>query len=347
SKKRGANEGEGSRPKVKRRKTSAARQDSSATSGHISSPEPILTIDPTGLATGNPYGDAAETAESWEDRSLHVPPHDSANCSQVEEGESSRNQAYYVPECFVHQRGRVDTPMWCRVIMVHLEPPVAQEESNALNNATALKRGWFNLGRGTLAQTDILERVDLEHNAKLYTDMTERYRSVKGEHDGCGEKFRVLEDQNNELSQVNKDQALRFKELEDILAKEKERLVAQLSQTEMAKFDCIPFQPGYSTGWAKGLTEERFKEDLLDIMSRMENIDAYVNKKMYVEYDKLFEKRYPFREKISHDFRHKVADLLKVYPDPPPSRQAPSTTVGAPTKHSSGKALGSSAPQKP
>ncbi|GKC21555.1 hypothetical protein Tco_1023705, partial [Tanacetum coccineum] len=142
NKKRGADEGEGSRLKVKRRKASAARQDSSATSGHISSPEPILTIDPTGLATGNPSGGPF------------------TSCSHVEEGESSRNQAYYVLECFVHQRGRVDTPMWCRVLMVHLEPPVAQEESNALNNATALERGWFNLGRGALAQTDILERFE-------------------------------------------------------------------------------------------------------------------------------------------------------------------------------------------
>ncbi|GKB75703.1 hypothetical protein Tco_0942598 [Tanacetum coccineum] len=62
-KKMGEDEGEGSRPKVKRRKTTAARKDH------------------TGPVGGNPSGVAVETAESREDRSLHISPHDSANSS--------------------------------------------------------------------------------------------------------------------------------------------------------------------------------------------------------------------------------------------------------------------------
>ncbi|GKD37032.1 hypothetical protein Tco_1257239 [Tanacetum coccineum] len=398
-------------------KASAARKYGSAASEHISSPEPIRTVDPTGLAVGNRFGADVETDELREDRSLHVhvPPHDSANRSihnytdarddeetnslrlgslvdqsgrnltlvqtelfqsssgnhsvhpsptverttsptrsrpqgtHVEEGESSRCRAYYVPEWLIHRRCRVDTPAWCRELMVHLAPLATQEESNALNNATALERAWFNLGRGALAQTDILERfenlqadydklaetkceetirkvvqarLDLQHNATLYNDMNVTYRKLNGEHEGCTEKLQ-----------------------------EKEKLVAQLSQTEMEKFDCIrkllptvvsrlfqsyeykqslsePFNLAIQVGWAKGLTEERSKEDLLDLMSRMEGFDAYADKKMYVEYDKLFEKRYPFMERISNGFRHSVVDLLKVYPEPPPSERAPSVTVG-------------------
>ncbi|GKG27347.1 hypothetical protein Tco_0403050, partial [Tanacetum coccineum] len=80
-------------------------------------------------------------------------------------------------------------------------------------------------------------------------------------------------------------------------------------------------------------------------MGRMENFDAYANKKMYVEYDKLFKKPYPFVEKISHGFRHTVSDLLKIYPDSPPFGQAPNATVRAPPKPSSRKALASSTPK--
>ncbi|GKE38673.1 hypothetical protein Tco_1462078 [Tanacetum coccineum] len=298
--------------------------------------------------------------------------------------------------------------MWCRELMVHLVPPATQEELNAITNATTLVRAWFNLGRGALAQTDILERfenlqadynqlaethsecgdtvqklvkarLDLEHNANLYINMADRYKMMKSEHDGCAGKLEVLENRNSGLSQVNKDQALRIKELEDELAKkdyalvyverinaeraqEKEKLVAQLSKTEMEKFDYIckliptmvnrlfqshehkqsisePFNLDIQAGWAKGLAEERFKEDLLELMSRMEGFDAYADKKMYVEYDKLFEKRYPFVEKISYGFRHIVSDLLKVYPDSPPFGQAP------PSKPSSRKAPSSSAPK--
>ncbi|GKA99303.1 hypothetical protein Tco_0827240 [Tanacetum coccineum] len=128
----------------------------------------------------------------------------------------------------------------------------------------------------------------------------------------------------------------------------------------MEKFDCIrkllftvvsrlfpsheykqslskPFNLAIQTGWAKGLTDERSEEDLLDLMSRMEGFDAYADKKMYVEYDKLSEKRYPFVMRISSGFRHSVTDLLKVYVEPPPSGRAPSVIVGAPTKPSSEK----------
>ncbi|GJZ89998.1 hypothetical protein Tco_0661925 [Tanacetum coccineum] len=190
---------------------------------------------------------------------------------------------------------------------------------------------------------------------------------VKGEHDGCAEKLQVLEDQNSKLSRVSKDQALRIKELEDVLAKkdstlvyaerinveraqEKEKLVAQLSQTEMEKFDCI--RKLLPTVVSRLFQSHEYKHSLskpfnLAIHARMENFDAYADKKMYVEYDKLFEKRYPYVEKISSGFRHIVADLLKVYPEPPPSGQALSTTVGAAAKPSSRKTPGSSAPPKP
>ncbi|GKF98386.1 hypothetical protein Tco_0297169, partial [Tanacetum coccineum] len=121
-----------------------------------------------------------------------------------------------------------------------LAPPATQEESNALTNATALERAWFNLGRGALAQNDILERfenlqadydqlaetysecgdtvqklvqarLDLKHNANLYINMADRYKMMKSEHVSCAGKLEVLENQNSELSRVNKDQALRIK----------------------------------------------------------------------------------------------------------------------------------------
>nr|GEU86910.1 hypothetical protein [Tanacetum cinerariifolium] len=169
--------------------------------------------------------------------------------------------------------------------------------------------------------------------------------------------------QDSELSQVNKDQALRIKELEGKLAKkdsaliyverisaerdqEKEKLVTQLSRTKMEKFDCIhkllptmverlfqsqtykqslsePLNLAIQARWGKCLTEERYEEDLIELMSRMENFDACVDKKMYVEYDNLFEKRYLYVKKISYGFCHAVSDLLKLYPDSSPPGQDP------------------------
>nr|GEV33007.1 transposase (putative), gypsy type [Tanacetum cinerariifolium] len=369
----------------------------------------------------------AATAESQEDKSLHIPPHDSANRSihnyvdghggseetnslrigsfidqsgralnitdtevfqsssgnhfahpspsdqrgtsivrsplqgtHPKEGESSREGALYVPDWSIHRRCCLDTPMWCQELMVHLAPLETQKESNALNNVTALERAYITL---------------------TFNNLSDWYKTVKNEHEGCAEKLKALENQNNELSQVNKDQVLHIKELEGELARkdsalvyaerinaeraeEKEKLVTQHSKTEMENFDCIhklfptvvdrpfqsneykkslsePFNLAIQADWAKGLAEERSRENLLELISRMENFDAYADKKMYVEYNKLFEKRYPFMEKISRDFCHPVSDLLKVYPNSPPPEQAP------PSKPSYGKAPSSSAPNKP
>ncbi|GJY05342.1 hypothetical protein Tco_0371282 [Tanacetum coccineum] len=85
-------------------------------------------------------------------------------------------------------------------------------KSNALTNPIALERAWFSLARWAMAQANNLERFenlqddytklaeahrecsdtvrklvtarqDLEHNVKLYTDMTDRYKGLKEEHD--------------------------------------------------------------------------------------------------------------------------------------------------------------------
>ncbi|GKB50464.1 hypothetical protein Tco_0901217 [Tanacetum coccineum] len=215
----------------------------------------------------------------------------------VEGGESSRRGPLYVPDWSIHQRCRLDTPMWCRELMVHLAPPTTQEESNALNNATTLKRAWFSLARGALAQTDILERF--EHLQADFDRLVET-------HAECGETV-------GKFVQARLDLAY------------SSHLYTTLSERYKA---------------VNRLGEERSEEDLLALMSRMEEFDVYADKKMRVEYNKLFEKRYPYVEKISRSYRHSVSDLLKVYPDSPPFRQAP------PSKPSSGRAASTSTPRE-
>nr|GEY01016.1 hypothetical protein [Tanacetum cinerariifolium] len=392
-------------------------------------------------ATENPSEADAETTKSQEDRSLHIPPHDSDNrpfhddgcvCddeetnslrlrsfvdqsgmnltliqtevfqsspgdhsvhlspsveraasrtkfplrgAHVDEGESFRNQAYYVLEWSIHKRCRIDTPMWCRELMTDILERFKDLQADYDQLAETYSECEETVRK--LAQV----KSDLEHNANLYINMADQYKMVKSEHDGCAEKLEVLENQNSELSQVNKDQALRIRELEDELARkdsalvyaerinteraqEKEKLVVQLSKTEMEKFDCTrkllptmvdrffqsheykqslskPFNLAIQARWAKGLAKEHSDEDLSELMSRMEGFDAYADKKMFVENEILFKKRYPFVEKISRGFHHTVSDLIKVYPDSLSAERAP------PSKPSSRRAPSSSALNKP
>nr|GEV93552.1 hypothetical protein [Tanacetum cinerariifolium] len=290
----GGDGGEGSRPATKRREI-IARKDGLNASEATSSPEPLQTVNPADPFGANHfvhnYSGAQHDNEKTETLRLRTSGYPSGRTMtnvNTEVGESSRGGALYVPDWSIHQRYCLDTPMWCHELMFHLAPLATQEESNALNNATALERAWFSLARGALAQTDILERFER---------LQDNFDRLAETHSECGETVGKLV-QASELSQVNKDQALRIKELEGELAKkdstlvyaerisaeraqEKEKLVTQLSRTKMEKFDCIrKLLP----------TVERSEEDLTELMSEIENFDAYADKKMYVEYDKMFEK---------------------------------------------------------
>ncbi|GKE95900.1 hypothetical protein Tco_1580755 [Tanacetum coccineum] len=202
--------------------------------------------------------------------------------------------------------------------MVHLAHLAAPEESNTLTNETALQIAWFNLARGAMAQTDMLERfenlqndydalaethaecsvtvqklvtarLDLEHNARLYTNVVNRYKALKEEHDGCDQRVKTLDDERNSLSRMSTEGA-----------KERQKLTTQLSQAEVKNFDCI---------------------------QTVENFDAYSDKKLYPMYDKLFETEYPYVIRVASGFRHSVADLLKVHPDPAPSEGNSALTI--------------------
>nr|GEX28649.1 transposase (putative), gypsy type [Tanacetum cinerariifolium] len=253
--------------------------------------------------------------------------------ANVVEGESSRKGALYVPGWSIH----------------------------------SLERAWFSLARGSIAQTDILERfenlqtdfeklavshaefgdlsgkhvqarLDLTHNTHLYTSLSDRHKALKNEHEGCAGKLEGLENRNRELSLANMDQVLQIKESEAELAQKHsaliyvERINSEHAQERKDWFTAI------QAGWGKGIAEERFEEDLLELMGRMEGFDVHADTRMRVEYDKLFERRYPYVEKISHGFRHSVSDLLKVYPDSPPREQV------LPHNPSSKKAPATSAP---
>ncbi|GJT49058.1 hypothetical protein Tco_0912019 [Tanacetum coccineum] len=88
-----------------------------------------------------------------------------------------------------------------------------------------------------------------------------------------------------------------------------------------------PFNMAIQAGWGKGLSEVRTEKEILADLSRVENFDAYSDRKLYPIYDKLFEKEYPFVMKIASGYRHIVADILKIHPDPAPSESLAIPTI--------------------
>ncbi|GKC02910.1 hypothetical protein Tco_0994520 [Tanacetum coccineum] len=371
----------------KARKTSARRDGTSAFEA-TSSLEPIRTINPN-----KPSAAVAKTAESREDHSPHESPHGSTNhsvhnYSDAHQGdggagtlqlETSDRAITYVDTEVVQPTPSPRNTFHSSETTRPVSPLRANQQGNAeagessrrsslyvpdwsIPQRCPLERAWFALARGALAQTDILERLDVRHSSDLYNSLSDRFKAFSSEHEGCSGRLEASKSRNRELSQANQDQTLRIKELEDTLARkdyalvyaerlnveraqEKEKLVSQLARTKKEKYNCVrkllptvverlfrshgykqslsgPFNLAIQDGWGKGLAEELSEEDLLELMGRMEGFDVHADTKMKVEYDKLFERQYPYVEKISRGFRHSVSDLLKVYPDSPPSRQA-------------------------
>nr|GEU46578.1 hypothetical protein [Tanacetum cinerariifolium] len=183
-------------------------------------------------------------------------------------------------------------------------------------------------GESSYSRDVYVLELTILHRCRIDSPMWYR---VKEEHDGCANRLQVLDKDKNELSYVNRDQALWLKELEAELAKKDfalvyaERILAERAEEKERLITQL--------GWM--LAEGWSKEDIMDALFRVENFNPYSHKKLYPMYDKLFEKQYPYAEKISRGFHHSVAKLLKVYLDPAPFDKAPTKTASkGPTRPS-------------
>ncbi|GKE19198.1 hypothetical protein Tco_1426775 [Tanacetum coccineum] len=90
-----------------------------------------------------------------------------------------------------------------------------------------------------------------------------------------------------------------------------------------------PFNMAIHVGWGRGLSEGRTEKEIIAVLSRVENFDAYFDRKLYPMYDKLFEKEYPFVMKIASGYHHTVANFLKIHPDPAPSGSLVAPTISS------------------
>ncbi|GJV44053.1 hypothetical protein Tco_1428589 [Tanacetum coccineum] len=204
--------------------------------------------------------------------------------------------------------------------------------------------------RGQLVRT----REDFNVVQNFYNTLSERHRKLREEHAHCSEGLAVVQTERDSLMATNAEQALRIKELEQKLksvdevhssaVKDLESQLAQkdsalektgairkllptvverlLQSHEYKQSLFVPFNYALQTEWGQGLAEERSEKELQRIMMRMNGFDPYSDKKMSVEYKRLFSKTYPYVDRISHLSEKPVQDLLKLHPAPPP-RDAP------------------------
>ncbi|GJY71598.1 hypothetical protein Tco_0475301, partial [Tanacetum coccineum] len=162
----------------------------------------------------------------------------------------------------------------------------------------------------------VAARQDLEHNATLYTNMSNRFKELEEENLGCTDELEeILDGKNSKLCTTEKE-AIEW-------TKERQDLLVRLGQIKVEKFNYIykllpmmiscmlqihdykkslsEFNMDIHTQWGKGLSVDKTDKEIL-------------------------EKEYPFVTKVAKGYRHFVAELMKVHPGP-----APVATSSAPT----------------
>ncbi|GJY80480.1 hypothetical protein Tco_0493231, partial [Tanacetum coccineum] len=139
---------------------------------------------------------------------------------------------------------------------------------------------------------------------------------------------RVSSDRLSENEELRTQLAFAKREKTDAIKKLLPTVVGRLLQSHEYKQSLsVPFNYALQTGWGQGLAEARSEGELREIMMRMNGFDAYSDKKMNAEYERLFSKTYSYVDRISHLSEKSVQDLLKLHPAPPP-KDAPKAGSG-------------------
>ncbi|GJS97142.1 hypothetical protein Tco_0804110 [Tanacetum coccineum] len=139
---------------------------------------------------------------------------------------------------------------------------------------------------------------------------------------------RVSSDRLSENEELRTQLAFAKREKIDAVKKLLPTVVGRLLQSHEYKQSLsVPFNYALQTGWGQGLAEARSEEELRELMMRMNGFDAYSDKKMNAEYERLFSKTYSYVDRISHLSEKSVQDLLKLHPAPPP-KDAPKAGSG-------------------
>ncbi|GKC31498.1 hypothetical protein Tco_1038792 [Tanacetum coccineum] len=224
----------------------------------------------------------------------------------------------------------------------------------------ALQRSWFELGRGALAQIDMLQRYKVLNED--YGELFESHRSCQYVHLGCVgkeagltkklvavEKARDgLLDRDREreecIKQLEADLASKtssFAEAEGVVGTLKgdlERLTMDLSYTDIVRHNYVRqllptvvqrllssgeykksltdvFNLAIAAGWSEGVKETCSEEEAQAFLATAVDYDSACKETFMFEFDSLFDKSYPYVEKLVESFRLPLGDLQNLWPE--------------------------------
>ncbi|GJU57329.1 hypothetical protein Tco_1235095 [Tanacetum coccineum] len=247
--------------------------------------------------------------------------------------------------------------------MVNLVPPAVRSQQSRLSDYQALQRSWFELGRGALAQIDILQRYEAlnEDYGELFeshrscravsdrltetqnqlldtvrsrNQLSEDHKALQQVHLGCVEKeadlvekLAAMEKERDDLLDRDREREERIQRLEADLASKTsslaeaegavgtlrgdlERLTVDLSQAEIVRHNYVR-QLLPTVGVKVACSEEEAQAFLATAV----DYDQACKETFMTEFDSLYDKSYPYMEKLAESFRLPLGDLQNMWPE--------------------------------
>ncbi|GJX75480.1 hypothetical protein Tco_0314075 [Tanacetum coccineum] len=253
-----------------------------------------------------------------------------------------------------------------RDMMINLATPSVLDQQNRLSDYQALQRSWFELGRGALAQIDILRRYEALNED--YEELYESHRSCQGVFDrltdtqnqlldvvrsrnqlskdhkalqqvhlGCvgketdlTEKLVAVEKEMDDLLDKDREREERIKQLEANLASKTsslaetegvvntlkgdlERLTMDLGQAEIVRHNYV--RQLLPTVFQRLLSSACSEEEAEAFLATVVDYDPACKDTFMSEFDSLFNKSYPYVEKLVESFRLPLGDLQNMWPE--------------------------------
>ncbi|GJS91339.1 hypothetical protein Tco_0773975 [Tanacetum coccineum] len=238
--------------------------------------------------------------------------------------------------------------------------PAVRSQQSRLSDYQALQRSWFELGRGALAQIDILRRYEALNED--YGELFESHRSCRAVSDRLTETQNQLLDTVQSRNQLSEDHkalqqvhlgcvgkeadlveklAAMEKERDDLLDRDRERgahpavgggsrlqdflldrdrrccrhTKGLLSSDEYRKSLSDVFNLAIAAGWSEGVKAACSEEEAQAFLATAVDYDPACKETFMTEFDSLFDKSYPYVEKLAESFRLPLEDLQNMWPE--------------------------------
>ncbi|GKE09826.1 hypothetical protein Tco_1413377 [Tanacetum coccineum] len=181
---------------------------------------------------------------------------------------------------------------------VHLDAEETQQQANTLFRYEALTE----------------EHADLVHAHKSCKDVKVHYKECKKEL--AKERLKELEEEKKEADQLSTEQTDRIKQLEEALKQFEDDAHKLRLDRERYIVECGEiFSLVVGKGFIDGLSVGRKEEDIQAILKDIPIVDPTSSETFMEEYKKLFDKRYPYVDKVARAYLLNPTGLQNVMPD--------------------------------